>query len=344
MPIPGTKRVRVPRGERSRRRDRLGDHSGASSMSSSRPARRRATASRRMRVAERVDALRLGVRLDPHREALGAGRVQHLAVARPGPRVCSTSLIAVSRTCRSMPSRRCSTSTTLRAAVGHHPQQAGQRPGPVGDHGGEHHPAARRGLAEADALREERGVDVAAGQHGADVAVVAAPFTQPCISAATRHRAGALDDELRALQQQHHRLGHLVVGDRHDLVDVALDERQREVARALDGDAVADRVGRAGARSGDGRRASRCRARRPRPARRPRARPGSRVASASAMPPASPPPPSGTTTSSRPGACARDLEADRCPAPPRRAAGRRRAPASCPRSSASRFASVPASS
>ena len=60
-----------------------------------------------------------------------------------------------------------------------------------------------------------------------------------------RHRARALDHELRALEQQHHRLGDLVVGDRHDLVHVALDQRQREVARALDRDAVADRVRRA---------------------------------------------------------------------------------------------------
>ena len=60
-----------------------------------------------------------------------------------------------------------------------------------------------------------------------------------------RHRTRTLDHELGALQQQHHGLRHLIVGDRDHLVHVALDQRQREVAGALDGNAVADRVGRA---------------------------------------------------------------------------------------------------
>ena len=59
------------------------------------------------------------------------------------------------------------------------------------------------------------------------------------------NRAGALDHLLGALEQHHHRLGDLVVRDGDDLVHVALDQRQREVARALDRDAVADRVRRA---------------------------------------------------------------------------------------------------
>ena len=91
---------------------------------------------------------------------------------------------------------------------------------------------------------KQRGVDVAARQHGADD-LGATDVDPPVHEGGDGHGAGPLDDELRALQQQHHRLRHLVVGDRHDLVDVALDDRQREVAGALDGDAVADRVGRA---------------------------------------------------------------------------------------------------
>jgi hypothetical protein len=58
------------------------------------------------------------------------------------------------------------------------------------------------------------------------------------------HRAGALHDELRALDQEDHRLGGLVVTDRHHFVEPALDERQRQLAGLLDGDPVADRVGR----------------------------------------------------------------------------------------------------
>ena len=56
-----------------------------------------------------------------------------------------------------------------------------------------------------------------------------------------RGRAGALDDQLRALEQEHHRLGDLVVGDRDDLVEVGGEQRPRQLAGLLDRDPVADR-------------------------------------------------------------------------------------------------------
>ena len=78
-------------------------------------------------------------------------------------------------------------------------------------------------LAHADALRQQRRVHVPAREDHAHGAVPRASI-RSCISAAT-HGARRLDHELRALQQQHHRLGHLVVGHGHDLVQVALHER-----------------------------------------------------------------------------------------------------------------------
>ena len=55
------------------------------------------------------------------------------------------------------------------------------------------------------------------------------------------HRAGALDDQLGALEQQHHRLGdHLLVHDDH-AVDPLRDQRPGDLAGVLDRDAVGDR-------------------------------------------------------------------------------------------------------
>jgi hypothetical protein len=54
-------------------------------------------------------------------------------------------------------------------------------------------------------------------------------------------RARALDDELRALEQADHRVGDVVLRDRDELVDPFGDERERERAGPLDGDAVGDR-------------------------------------------------------------------------------------------------------
>ena len=155
-----------------------------------------------------------------------------------------TSLIAVSRTCRSMPSRRCSTSTTFAPQSATTRSRPGQRARPVGDHRRQHHPAARGRLAQTDALGQERSVDVPAREHGADVAP-AVGIDPPVHQRGYRYRARALHHQLRALEQHDHRLGHLVVRDGYDLVHVALDERQGEVARPLDRNAVADRVGRA---------------------------------------------------------------------------------------------------
>ena len=77
----------------------------------------------------------------------------------------------------------------------------------------------------------------------------ARPPSAPPTSPATwpdeqcRHRDGArtLGHQLGALEQEHHRLGGLVLGDEHELIDPARDQLQRELARALDRDPVGDR-------------------------------------------------------------------------------------------------------
>ena len=58
--------------------------------------------------------------------------------------------------------------------------------------------------------------------------------------------AGALDDELRPLEQQHDRLGDVVAGDLDDVVEQLVEDRRRQLPRLLDRDPVREReaVGR----------------------------------------------------------------------------------------------------
>ena len=85
---------------------------------------------------------------------------------------------------------------------------------------------------------ERRRVDVAAGQDGADV-----PLTrdEPGEQRRHRRRARALDDELRALEQEHDRLRDRLVLDGDDLVQQVAHDRGRQLTGSLDGDAVGDR-------------------------------------------------------------------------------------------------------
>ena len=112
--------------------------------------------------------------------------------------------------------------------------------------------------------------------------------------------AGALGHGLLDLQQLQDRGLDRRLLDQQHVVDQPLDDRQGEVARLLDRDALGDgRAARAApaARAGAGRPRGRARPRR----RRPRSRACSALA-AVAMPPISPPPPIGTTSTSRSGA------------------------------------------
>ena len=55
-----------------------------------------------------------------------------------------------------------------------------------------------------------------------------------------RRCAGALDDQLRPLEEEDKRLGYLLVVDHDELVHELGDDRARELAGMLDGDPVGD--------------------------------------------------------------------------------------------------------
>ena len=173
------------------------------------------------------------------------------------------------------PRARATTSTRLAPYSATRPAAAPARPGgrpcgstapaagrPRSRGGGRSRPAGRRRRCRrestATSCRSRRAVHLAAQQRGhAD-------------------RAGALDHELGALEQQDHGVGDVVLGHDDDVVDASASQQRRvSCARLLDGDAVGDgqaagRVHRLAARA-----ATPAPARTPRPARR---RPGPRAA------------------------------------------------------------------
>ena len=75
---------------------------------------------------------------------------------------------------------------------------------------------------------EQRRVDVAAGEHRHDAAGAADLAGEQRRDA---DRARAFDDELRALEQQHDRLADLLVGDGDDVVEHAVENAHRQLAR-----------------------------------------------------------------------------------------------------------------
>ena len=95
-----------------------------------------------------------------------------------------------------------------------------------------------------DALQEQQ-VDVAARQHDHD-ALAGDVAERSGHQRGNARRSRALDDELLALVEQRHRRGDLLVVDRDHALHMLLDDREGELARPLDGDAVGDRAGRLG--------------------------------------------------------------------------------------------------
>ena len=94
---------------------------------------------------------------------------------------------------------------------------------PVGDHDADDEVAARRGEAEARHRHQRRRVDVAAREHGADGSVARDEAAE---QGRDGRGAGALDDELRALEQEDDRLRDgLVLDDDHLVEEVAEDRR-----------------------------------------------------------------------------------------------------------------------
>ena len=210
--------------------------------------------------------------------------------------------MAVSRTWSSRPSRRCSTSTTLppcSATTASSPARAPGRSGTTVEI------TTRRrggGLAEADALREQRGVDVAAREHGADLAVLG---RRHAAVHQRRHGHRARPPPPRASSARGAAPWPRPPGRR-----TPSRPRPRSAPRgaACSPPGASPRSRRRWCwRSAHPRacapRASRCKERRRPPARPPRAPSAARRPPPGAIPPARPPPPSGTTTSRVSGAC-----------------------------------------
>ena len=161
----------------------------------------------------------------------------------------------------------------------------------------------------------------------ATVVPAAVGFDLPAEQRGHADRAGALDDELAALHQQRHRLGgrrprRRPPGRRASCSSSA----QRQLARALDRDAVGDRQRRVDRHRLAAPAATPGTARTPRPARRRSRTSGRADLTAIAMPAHSPPPPTGTTTLRQVGHVLEQLEPERALAgddrPGRRTGGR----------------------
>ena len=119
----------------------------------------------------------------------------------------------------------------VRALVADEGEQPGQRSRAVGEAGEQHEPPARLRLVAAGDRREHPGVDVAAGEDDARRPRRRGAHA-PRQQRGHADRPGALDDELRPLEQHDHRLGDLLLADDHDVVDPALDERRASARRA----------------------------------------------------------------------------------------------------------------
>ena len=126
----------------------------------------------------------------------------------------------------------------VRAERGNVVEQLAETARPVEQRDREAQPAVAGHEALLDDALDEAHVDVAAGEQAHDVFALH-------IDLALEHGghgrgAGGLDDLLAALHEQEHRLGDLEIVDGDDVVGVFLDERDGDVARRLDGDAVGD--------------------------------------------------------------------------------------------------------
>ena len=124
--------------------------------------------------------------------------------------------------------------------VGDAGEQARQRARPVGHAREQHEPAADLGLVAARDRGEQPRVHVAAREHG-DGGAGGGRRDVAAEQRGDADRARALDHELAALHQQHHRLGGLVLAHRDDVVDPLREQLHGQLARPLDRDAVGDR-------------------------------------------------------------------------------------------------------
>ena len=134
----------------------------------------------------------------------------------------------------------CSTSSRLARSSPTSVSNRASEPGRSGNRGEHYEPPPRLALVATRHLAQQARVDVAARQHY-DRGALLSRRQPPREERGHPDRAGALDNQLRPLEQEHHRFGDLVLFHAHQLVDPASDQRQRELPRALDRDPVGDR-------------------------------------------------------------------------------------------------------
>ena len=115
---------------------------------------------------------------------------------------------------------------------------------PVADRHGESAQSAIGDEADLDHAPERRRIDVAAGKHQHDLLPLER-VEPPGEESGERRGAGAFDDALLELDQAQDRERDRRFVDGDDVVDDALDERERNVAELRDGKPVGERRGEA---------------------------------------------------------------------------------------------------
>ena len=95
-------------------------------------------------------------------------------------------------------------------------------------------------LMDFEDAGEQIGVDISAAEHGAD-RIVFRNLDLFCEQRCEPRRARAFDDQTIVLHAGKNRARDLFFRNLDDFIDEFLDDRQRDLARTLDGDAVGDR-------------------------------------------------------------------------------------------------------
>ena len=154
-------------------------------------------------------------------------------------RVISVSSMPTSATWRATPSRRCSMATMFARSSATVREELDQLARPVGQTAADHEDPSGERQPVAHHRDQQRRIDVPARQQRAHRALAVDLAGQQRRDA---DRAGALDHQLRAFEQQRDRLADLLVADLDQLVEQVVEDRHRHLARVLDRDAVGDRV------------------------------------------------------------------------------------------------------
>ena len=129
-----------------------------------------------------------------------------------------------------MPSRWCSTETTFARSSATSCSSLISSPGRSANARADDEEAARLRQPVPHHLDQQRRVDVAAGEDHAGLVV---PGHLAREQGGDRRGARALDEQLRALEQEHDRVADLLVGDGDDVVEQLVEDRGRQLPGCL---------------------------------------------------------------------------------------------------------------